>query len=1091
MYIIVYMSLDYSANFVYTGTSQLWNKPVNVSTAYFYVNGAGGAGNTSTSSGGGGAYSLSIFNFLQSDISYNVTVNVGSGGKAPPPLPTGGISAGGYTDPSGNNKSNGGDGTSLNGLTSGGGGGMSAIFYIDPSNNEIIKIIAGGGGGAGNVINTNGGASGNIGTLINNNSASSSIGSAGAGTGSGKGGNSNLYGNAGLGGSNGGVNGHDFIDSSGAYFFFGGGGGSGGTFAGGGGGAGYGGGAGGKQGGGGGGGSFSNGNTILFNVGAGGAGGAPGQNGGDGRVTIYWYLLPAVIPQPIVKMYMLDAMHTAKSIYTAPVRTPANVYDISFSTLGALNPNGAIINTDGEKYIIGGDGALYAYTHNFTLKWSTPFSIPNYPFFGTPAITPNGTIYVSSTTSLSQKYFYAVVDNGLSAGQKWAYALDLPDGNISTSPVLDASNNIIFGTTGGVIYALMDGAVVGINGWQYPYANGASIPSNDAITGVPALDYRYRKLCYTTYNSTTNSAAVNVLDLSVNSIFKHAVPTLRWSQNQSNSLLGSPSLDASAAYVSSSTGGVYAYDLSNNGNSLWNVNLSDTNLSDIAVDTNKQIYLTSQKALNVIDSSNGQLQWAYPIDSIGATVPSNSIPLIDASGNVLFGTRNNYLYSVNGTQRIFNWRYKVGGAIQAMPILDTNNHIYVPANNARFYDFSGNSAIVPTTTPIVPMYMLNTNHNNQSTYLGPPTATIPAIYWQKPFVSGNLYLSPSISISSNGTLYLGSNDGYVYSLNSVDGSMNWQTRVNNTDRVPFNSPNSIYTTPVIAPDGTIYIGSNEGYLFALSPAGTTKWAYSAGYPLQSSPIIDASGSIYFGAGNNVYAIGDAGSEPYPKWLNPFVTNAHVNSSPALGANGVLYFGSDDGYVYAVNRFTGLLVWSYNASTTLPAGTHPIYSSASIDASGNVLIGNGSYMNGVLYYLNGVTGVPIWIKTDFISNFNGPLYNAVAIRGDTIYLSSIAYVFAINRLTGVTKWYYYNTNCYYTSVVIDSNGSLYFGSIKAKTINQYTANAGVLHCLTDNGSSWSENWALQVCNPGRLAPPVIGLNNTIYISATSNNIYAIK
>jgi outer membrane protein assembly factor BamB len=338
---------------------------------------------------------------------------------------------------------------------------------------------------------------------------------------------------------------------------------------------------------------------------------------------------------------------------------------------------------------------------------------------------------------------------------------------------------------------------------------------------------------------------------------------------------------------------------------------------------------------------------------------------------------------------------------------------------------------------------------------------------------------------------LGSNDGYVYSLNSLNGSTNWLSQISNTNRAPFTSPNSLYTTPVIGPDETIYIGTNEGYLFALNPNGQVKWSYNAGYPLQSSPIMDLSGSIYFGAGNNVYALGDAGSNYYVKWLNPFVTNAHVNSSPALGLNGYLYFGSDDGYVYAVDSLTGLLQWSYNASTTLPAGVHPIYTSASVDISGNVVIGNGSYMNGALYYLNGLTGVVIWIKTDFITTKVGPFYNTVAINGDTFYLSTIAYVYSIDRTTGTTKWYYYNTNCYYTSAVVDASGTLFFGSVKAKTINQYTANAGVLHCITDNGNSWTENWALQVCNPGRLAPPVIGTNRTIYISATANNIYAIK
>ena len=788
-------------------------------------------------------------------------------------------------------------------------------------------------------------------------------------------------------------------------------------------------------------------------------------------------------------MFMLNPQHTGKSIYNAPERSPVQVNSIAFSP-NTSNPNAGVINADGEIYVVGGNGALYAYTHSFTLKWTTPFSISNYPFFGTPALTKNGTLYVSSTTTLGQKYFYAIVDNGFYGGLKWSYALDVNDGNISTSPVLDLSNNIYFGTDKGILYGISDATVQGILGWQYPNSGGISVPNDNAITGTPSIDLSYNKLCYTTSNTITSESIISVLDVSRNSIFRNVAPTERWAITRNDGYYTTPSIGNGAVYAGSTNGNVYAYDISNS-NVVLTVNLSDTNLSPIAINNDKRIYLTSQKALHSIDISNAFLEWSYPIDPTGASVSNNSIPIIDASNNIFFGTRSNYLYSINGAQRLFNWRYGVGGAIQGMPVIGDNNNIYVGANNGLFYDFSGNSNVLPTTTAIVPMYMLNVRHTNLSAYYGPTIATIPAIYWQKPFVSGNLFVSPSIAISSTGALYLGSNDGYVYSLNAVDGSLNWLTRVNNTDRVPFNSPNSMYTTPVIGPDSTIYIGSNEGYLYALNPNGTLKWSYQAGYPLQSSPIMDGSGSLYFGAGNLVYAIGDAGFAGYPKWLNPFATNANVNSSPAIGSNGYLYFGSDDGYVYAVDSFTGSFKWSYNASTTLPAGIHPIYTSPSVDGSCNVIIGNGSYMNGVLYYLDGTTGAMLWTKTDFITAKVGPFYNTVAIRGDTLYLSTIAYVYAINRLNGVTKWYFYKTNCYYTSVAIDASGTLYFGSVKAKDIDGFLKNDGVLHCVTDVGNDWQENWALQVCRPGRLAPPVIGLNQTIYISSTANSIYAIK
>ena len=64
------MAFDFSANFVFTGTTQTWSKPPNISSVYFIVKGAGGGGST-TSSGGGGAYVFSNFNYLLLNIFSN------------------------------------------------------------------------------------------------------------------------------------------------------------------------------------------------------------------------------------------------------------------------------------------------------------------------------------------------------------------------------------------------------------------------------------------------------------------------------------------------------------------------------------------------------------------------------------------------------------------------------------------------------------------------------------------------------------------------------------------------------------------------------------------------------------------------------------------------------------------------------------------------------------------------------------------------------------------------------------------------------------------------------------------------------------
>jgi outer membrane protein assembly factor BamB len=874
----------------------------------------------------------------------------------------------------------------------------------------------------------------------------------------------------------------------------GGGGGGGGTFAGGGGGAGFGGGAGGRRGGGGGGGSYVSTSTVhTFIAGGGGAGGTTTTAGEHGSVSIYWNVnVPIQPPFESVNQFMLNAQHTGKSPNYGPTLLPSQI--VTTSTNSFTFPNALVMNTANNMYIVSGDGVLYAFNSDLSSRWT--YAIPNYKFIGTPLVSNDDTLYIAAKTTTSANYFFAIIDLGIGsnagAAIKWQYLLD---GNSSVSPVSDLSGVIYIGTDNGSLYAISDGYYQGLLHWRYPL-NPDGIP----LVGSPVFNLTYNRLTYTTYDPLTIISSLYVLNLSTNNII---LPTLRWSNQLYNEIYGTPSIDnhsiiyVNTAVQTSATSNVYAYDISNN-IQRWRLPIADTNLSTIAVGNDTTIYFTSQHGLNVIDVSNVQLTWVYPINPNGSTLP-NSIPVIDANNTIYFGACDNNVYSLNTKQRTTNWYYTTGGAVQSMPYISDNNNIYIGSTDGNIYDFSGNGSTPVVGMPIVPMYMLNSQHTGVSSYTGSITAN--SIAWSADFVASNLFVLPSISIGYDGTLYLGSNDGWVYALNPTDGQSlpNWPVRVNNTPSdYQYTSPSSIYTTPIIAPDGTIYVGANQGYLYALTPTGQLKWSYAAGYPLQSSPMIDMSGSIYFGAGSCVYAIGDAGYRAYPKWLSPFTANANVISSPALGQNGYLYFGSDDGFVYAVDSFTGLLNWKFDCSTTLPAGVHPIYTSPTVDAANNVIIGNGSFMDGSLYYINGQSGNLLWSYNYENTGGGGPYYDTVAVLNNTIYLSTIAHVYAIERITGILKYRFYRANCYYTSPLIDANGFIYVASLDARTSH------GILHSLRDTGSAFIENWKVDT-GLGRLATPVMGSDGTIYVSSspvfdsngilipspTSNKIYAIR
>lgn len=79
--------------------------------------------------------------------------------------------------------------------------------------------------------------------------------------------------------------------------------------------------------------------------------------------------------------------------------------------------------------------------------------------------------------------------------------------------------------------------------------------------------------------------------------------------------------------------------------------------------------------------------------------------------------------------------------------------------------------------------------------------------------------------------------------------------------------NSIDSSPAIGSDGTIYIGSDDGRLYAINSNGTLKWQYTTGTGnyIDTSPAISSDGTIYIGSvDNNLYAINLDGTLKW-KW----------------------------------------------------------------------------------------------------------------------------------------------------------------------------------------------------------------------------------
>ncbi|MBI4100118.1 PQQ-binding-like beta-propeller repeat protein [Candidatus Microgenomates bacterium] len=168
-------------------------------------------------------------------------------------------------------------------------------------------------------------------------------------------------------------------------------------------------------------------------------------------------------------------------------------------------------------------------------------------------------------------------------------------------------------------------------------------------------------------------------------------------------------------------------------------------------------------------------------------------------------------------------------------------------------------------------------------------------------------------------------------------------------RVTKQFPVSSRVQPIVA-QGLVFIPSNDGSIYALNTtSGSTAWSYKTGGALVNTAAFD-NGRVFFGSTDNyVYALNASSGSLIWKYK----TGSTVKTAPVV-AGGRVFIGSSDGNMYALdaatNNSAGLLIWKRDIGA-------PIYDSAAFD-NGKVFFGG---LNSVGYALNAADGTIAWQK----------------------------------------------------------------------------------------------------------------------------------
>jgi outer membrane protein assembly factor BamB len=296
--------------------------------------------------------------------------------------------------------------------------------------------------------------------------------------------------------------------------------------------------------------------------------------------------------------------------------------------------------------------------------------------------------------------------------------------------------------------------------------------------------------------------------------------------------------------------------------------------------------------------------------------------------------------------------------------------------------------------PNVPFAMLGggPRHPFRALVPGPAKAPVEIAAYR---TGGRIAASPVIG--PDGTIYVGSIDGTFNAIRR-DGRMRWS----------YVAGAPIFSTAAVSESGAVYVGCDDDTLLAFTADGAIRWTYRQKQDVDSSPVIAEGGAIYVG-GEGLHAVSASGER---RWMS-LLGGGHVSASPAVLADGRVAVGSHDYRVYALEP-DGTTAWAF---ATGGAVEGPI----AVLEGGDLAFGSA---DGKLYRLTAEG------RRRFAIDVGGAVRGGVAVAdGDgALYVGTMAgELVAVDAARGEIEWRLKTGGPIRATPVLDPERRLYVGS----------------------------------------------------------------
>ncbi len=130
----------------------------------------------------------------------------------------------------------------------------------------------------------------------------------------------------------------------------------------------------------------------------------------------------------------------------------------------------------------------------------------------------------------------------------------------------------------------------------------------------------------------------------------------------------------------------------------------------------------------------------------------------------------------------------------------------------------------------------------------------------------------------------------------------------------FDAGGTIHAPPAVGVDGSVYLGTADGYVVSLDTRGRVQWSFTLEGAIAWSPVVDQSGRIY--VATTAQRLCSFQSNGALGWQAR--TPAHVGTELVLASPSGVLFGGTDGNVWAYAEY-GNPLWHAGVGPRITAG----------------------------------------------------------------------------------------------------------------------------------------------------------------------------